>query len=1113
MKKFRILALFLAVFALVTVMALVSCDKDKGDSTGDCASGNHTWGDWKSNDDASCETDGTKTRKCTVCKEPETVTDEGSAYGSHSWYNYESNNDATCTEDGTETAKCLICGKPDTRVEEGSALGHRLSSIPTYSKNGWDVCTCTRGCGYSEVIDDGTIQEDFETSDSFEDSTKMNVSSNATVEIKKTEGDNANSYLFISRGSEKVIGNSAFSLVMTPDYSLYRNKAYVVEFDILITENTRDLDLLVGTKLATEVVFATYDYETKTIVVNGKSVYNVTTGEWLKLSFVLNDIDCVYDLYADSHLVASSVVYENKDTYYVSATISGLTIRMVAEPKVVSEYGLDNLKTYVAKAPTEVGESYVKENATTTVKVDGADITISHIKLDDECEHEFGDAITVDATCVAPGYSYKVCSKCSGEEIVEGSVSAAIVHAWSTIQDIKATCTEGGYFSQKCSACGKKERTDHDPLGHTESKEEGYEAVVTAPTCYAEGYTTRYCSVCNEHYTTDVTAKVEHTWSEGYHASDDDKPTCTEDGILTFKCTVCEEQEYTVTKTQVDPALGHTESTEEGYEATVTAPTCTEEGYTLRKCSVCGATYKTDIVEENGHSWVLVEDDDTLTYPSTCYKQGQNYYKCSVEGCDGYKTEALEKNAHTWSEEGVYASEEDKPTCTEKGKLTYTCTVEGCGATETREVEANGHTKDESIEGIVTAPTCTEGGYTTYHCTVCDQDYQDDRVGSNGHTWGDYVTTATCEKAGLKTRYCTVEGCDAAETPISDPALGHDMVVDTEKTTADCSNGGVYAMKCQREGCTHTVVDEVEALGHDWIEQSNTATCTEGGIKSSKCSRCDETKTEESEALGHVESTAEGYEAVVTAPTCTNNGYTTRHCSVCDTDYQDDIVSALGHKFVNDDGTSNWIIDKAATCYQTGERHRCCLNEGCEEVENGTIAATGNHNFDETEYVQESTDAEEGYYYHKCTTEGCPEIQKYGDPIPVKSEGTEGLEYDEVNGEYFVSGYTGTETDIVIPATYRGKAVVGIYNDAFAGNEDITSITIKGGITEIETDTFSECTSLKYVVLAASVTDVGDAFYDCTSLTDIYYAGSEDDIVFEETYEATVHYNSEGPNA
>lgn len=146
----------------------------------------HSYGNYKSNGDATCTKDGTKTGKCTACSATNTVTDTGSAKGhsykatvtaptctekgyttnkcsvcgdsykdsyvnatGHKFSSYTSNGDATCSKDGTKTATCANgCGTKDTKTDVGTALGHSYSkdSIvePTLWSTGYTVYACTR---------------------------------------------------------------------------------------------------------------------------------------------------------------------------------------------------------------------------------------------------------------------------------------------------------------------------------------------------------------------------------------------------------------------------------------------------------------------------------------------------------------------------------------------------------------------------------------------------------------------------------------------------------------------------------------------------------------------------------------------------------------------------------------------------------------------------------------------------------------------------------------------------------------------------------------------------------------------------------------------------------
>jgi len=112
----------------------------------------HSFSNYISNKDATCETDGTKTAKCEYpgCDVSDTVVDEGTRLG-HSFTNYISDGNATCTVDGTKTAKCDRCTTTDTELDAGSAKGHDYKGMvtsPTCTMGGYTTYTCFCGDSY-----------------------------------------------------------------------------------------------------------------------------------------------------------------------------------------------------------------------------------------------------------------------------------------------------------------------------------------------------------------------------------------------------------------------------------------------------------------------------------------------------------------------------------------------------------------------------------------------------------------------------------------------------------------------------------------------------------------------------------------------------------------------------------------------------------------------------------------------------------------------------------------------------------------------------------------------------------------------------------------------------
>ena len=200
-----------------------TCDATEGNALG------HTYGEYVSNNDATCTADGTKTAKCVRCDATDTVTDTGSATGhsftkkqsnelasaatcteaakyyvqcdncdavsetetvtvgaptghdwadatctvpktcrtcdategnalGHTYGEYVSNNDATCTADGTKTAKCVRCDATDTVTDTGSATGHSFTK--KQSNELASAATCTEAAKYYVQCDKcGTVSE------------------------------------------------------------------------------------------------------------------------------------------------------------------------------------------------------------------------------------------------------------------------------------------------------------------------------------------------------------------------------------------------------------------------------------------------------------------------------------------------------------------------------------------------------------------------------------------------------------------------------------------------------------------------------------------------------------------------------------------------------------------------------------------------------------------------------------------------------------------------------------------------------------------------------------------------------------------------------------------
>ena len=114
------------------------------------------------------------------------------------------------------------------------------------------------------------------------------------------------------------------------------------------------------------------------------------------------------------------------------------------------------------------------------------------------------------------------------------------------------------------------------------------------------------------------------------------------------------------------------------------------------------------------------------------------------------------------------------------------------------------------------------------------------------------------------------------------------------------------------------------------------------------------------------------------------------------------------------------------------------------------------------------------------------------DPPETPAQPTASLTYEKVGNEYKVTGMTGKETAVVIPAEHDGLSVTVIGESAFAYSrhtDDIYSVTIPDSVTTIERNAFYNRTEMTSVNIGqnSQLTTIGNnAFSGNYSLTSIY---------------------------
>jgi len=95
------------------------------------------------------------------------------------------------------------------------------------------------------------------------------------------------------------------------------------------------------------------------------------------------------------------------------------------------------------------------------------------------------------------------------------------------------------------------------------------------------------------------------------------------------------------------------------------------------------------------------------------------------------------------------------------------------------------------------------------------------------------------------------------------------------------------------------------------------------------------------------------------------------------------------------------------------------------------------------------------------------------------------------DGAAEITGYSGSEAELVIPSMIDGHKVTSIGKEAFYGFDSLTSVIIPDSVTSIGEAAFIWCSSLTSVAIPDSVAFIGDwAFHGCDQLVLTVGSGS-----------------------
>ena len=727
-------------------------------------------------------------------------------------------------------------------------------------------------------------------------------------------------------------------------------------------------------------------------------------------------------------------------------------------------------------------------------------------------------------------------------------------HTYTSAVTKEPTCTQEGEMTYTCT-CGESYTEPVAMIPHTEVIDEA-----VAPTCTATGLTEgKHCSVCG---TVLVEQEVVPTIAHNYVGKETKKPTCTQTGAMTYTCTcgdsytastaalghlyrVTNRQEATCTQegevvytcSRCDDSYTIRMNASHRYELVETvAATCTEAGYQLYRCSECEEEYRNTIPAGGGHDYVGV-----VTLAPTTEQEGEMTYTCSACG-DSYTVPLAKLNSGSGH---VLLIQDRLPWTTDNNAvilnyLTESGQIGGWEIETTQQAAA----LDLSAYGIIyiandqTTATYDRLGQLNEKLTQFVQGGGVLIYGACDHGWaaGD-ISYALPGGVSVQNYYSNYNYIvNATHDIITGVLTGGEAITDrilygtySSHTTFHGLPAGADILLQDANG-DPTLVEYT--LGNGYVIASGLT--WEYTYERTFVDDTSFAKEIYDDLFVYAQTLVSGCEheylaGETVAPTCTEDGYTVYTCTVCGRTYHGDYVTALGHTYTSEE-------TKKPTCEQEGEMTYTCSVCGGSYTESIPMTA-------HTEVIDAAvaptcttTGLTEGKHCSVCGTvlvkqEVIPmTAHNYVDGVctmcgkPDESYATEGLVFtlSDDGTCYSVTDYTGTATEVYIPAVYNGLSVTSIGVAAFM-NCGLTSITIPDSVTGIGNSAFYNCDSLKGVyitdlkawciinfggpysnplhharnlylngqlvtelVIPDCVTSIGNyAFWNCTSLTSI----------------------------
>lgn len=673
----------------------------------------HTYGDYTTTKEPTCEEVGTKERRCTVCDYAQTATIDPL---DHQFGEYTYNNDATCNADGTETAHCQRegCDKTDTRTKTGTKLQHAFN---TYVADGNATCI-SRGTETAHCDNAGC-----------EANNTRNVTTGAFGEHQSGDtfahnetshwhtcvlcGERISSTVTAHNYGEEIIDTAAGCEAPGAKHRICQDCGYREDSVINpLGHETVKHDAVESTC----TVAGNEEYYSCTrcdkYFANAAATTEIEEGSWtLELEphdYVLHEaveIPCDKDRDGrEEHLCCSvchhTAVYDEHghivetDKFHTDFLIQGghdIIEKQRVEPTCTTDGNEHHFYC------TRCHKAFMDEGLIMEYDAEAAIIP----KLGHRFENYVEDN---NATCYNDGTKTAHCENPGCSEVDTKTVEdTALGHDFSLTQKkTDATCESNEIWERECSRCHKKQEFEepNTKLGHN-----GQFVEWVASTCTTQGHSGYYDCVRCDKYFKDAAYTIEieeGSWvlpfADHNNVHYDGKAaTCLEAGYKAYDvCSTCGHSTY-----EAIDALGHETVHHDGKAAT-----CTEAGWeAYDTCSRCDYTTKVEI-PALGHQ--KVHHDGKA---ATCTDAGwEAYDDCSR--CD-YTTK-VEKPALGHSNVHHDAK---APTCTEAGWDAY----DACSRCDYTTKVEKPKTDHVASDWIVNPATMSTSGEKHIECVNCHE--------------------------------------------------------------------------------------------------------------------------------------------------------------------------------------------------------------------------------------------------------------------------------------------------------------------------------------------------------------------------------------------------------